>query len=889
MRLTLRTLLAYLDDVLDPTDKEELAKKIESSDFARDLVHQTRDSVRRLRLSAPQVIGTGMAIDPNTVAEYLDNALPPEQVGDYERICLESDVHLAETAACHHVLTMVLGEPAEVEPRSRQRMYMIPAEARERRRHRAEAAHPVGTSAAAAPPSLIPPVVNTASITPTVAPKATAFEIPEYLRARPWWQSPTVLGAITVAALVAVAGYFVGDRMGLFGKVTDVAAVDLDKQDSKAMQDEIAPPLDIQAPKTGLATAEATRPEALESDAEETVTVEPLNIDEPSTNASTAQTLPQAATTTPGELPPITLAPPALVSEPMAPPANGVSEGIAPVQPPAATVATAEEAPPATIDSSAATTTTDPALIDPIEQAPGAFAPTTDLAGPAMTAVPPSTGEGEAVPGATPPQYESANTTASATDTTAVTVPVPPATEGTIPLPPQDNPVPVPSSAVSTSEQPSLDAVAIASPPAPNTDEVPSIPGTVPESETQPLANETSFQPQEPVELGTFLSGKTVLLRRDGAKGGWFRVEPRSVVMSGERLLALPEFRPKISLSSGVSLDLSGGTQVILETANAVEVPGLPPASAEEPLINVLYGRIVLINTSNEESRVRLQAGATLGEVRLARNSTLGVEVERPYTPGNDPRTTPSPAMVRMFAPEGGVAWIDGSGEVIVERASRITMLEGGAPEVSPDASAPEWINKEPVVHLSEQRYGAPAIESTLTSDRPADIQLLELFKGRDRREVKSLVTRSSIHADLIAPFIAALGDSEQKWPAWRTQIETLRTAMAQNPESAELVFNTLVEQRGRAAAVDLYEMLCGYNAEQIGTTPDQMKTGALGRLIDWLENDKLDYRVLAVHNLWEITGKQLMPNPAAVASVRNQNIKRWRDRLAAGELVPVK
>ena len=32
MRLTLRTLLAYLDDVLDPADKEELGKKIESSD-----------------------------------------------------------------------------------------------------------------------------------------------------------------------------------------------------------------------------------------------------------------------------------------------------------------------------------------------------------------------------------------------------------------------------------------------------------------------------------------------------------------------------------------------------------------------------------------------------------------------------------------------------------------------------------------------------------------------------------------------------------------------------------------------------------------------------------------------------------------------------------------
>ena len=130
MRLTLRTLLAYLDNVgftnadgkveylLDPSEEAELEQKINESELATNLVQRIRGTISNPQLSSPKVLGKGMGVDPNSTSEFLDSTLPLDRVAEFEQVCLESDVHLAEAASCHQILAIVLGQKAHLSPQS---------------------------------------------------------------------------------------------------------------------------------------------------------------------------------------------------------------------------------------------------------------------------------------------------------------------------------------------------------------------------------------------------------------------------------------------------------------------------------------------------------------------------------------------------------------------------------------------------------------------------------------------------------------------------------------------------------------------------------------------------------------------------------------------------
>jgi len=156
MRLTLRTLLAWLDDTLAPGEVKDIGQQVAESPFAQELVERIHKVARRRRLTVPKESGED-GTDPNLVASYLDNMLEPEGVNEYEKICLTSDVHLAEVASVHQILSLI-GQKAKVPDEARDRMYKLVRgrEAAGAGAGAAKAAAPAAAVAAAGPPRARP-------------------------------------------------------------------------------------------------------------------------------------------------------------------------------------------------------------------------------------------------------------------------------------------------------------------------------------------------------------------------------------------------------------------------------------------------------------------------------------------------------------------------------------------------------------------------------------------------------------------------------------------------------------------------------------------------------------------------------------------------------------
>ena len=167
-------------------------------------------------------------------------------------------------------------------------------------------------------------------------------------------------------------------------------------------------------------------------------------------------------------------------------------------------------------------------------------------------------------------------------------------------------------------------------------------------------------EPLPPEPLGRLMSSDQVLLT-DDSKGGWLRVATNQMLVP-QRLLVLPTYRAKVTLTVGVTLEILGGTQLELLASGPQELPG----------IRVLYGRVVMMPLAQPGSRLRVAFGDRSGVITFSdAESVAALEVRRVHVPGTNPEAGPPHVVADLYASTGSIVWDEpGGGETSEDRCS---------------------------------------------------------------------------------------------------------------------------------------------------------------------------------------------------------------------------
>lgn len=758
MRLTLRVLLAYLDNILEPADAATVEAKIAESETVSTLVHHIREISKRVRIPAPEVLGKGLGLDPNTVAEYLDYGLSDDAVRDFENVCMSSDVHMAEVAACHEILSLVLVKPAEIDPAARQRMYTLLHE-------------PVQAPVTAAPMTAVPltavpvatPVAQPVSAAqraasaPTTAPvePRRKAEVPAYLRQAEEGSGRTGT-RLALAAAILFALTFIGAAAALKfvphddlpGFMQPMAVALFDNRSLLAEADPQENPLLHHAhSSTATATGTGTSPAASETPLASGTALSTIGLRQPDSALTPAATVVPAGTSI-APLPPVPTGSVGTTTVAVVTPNNVTT-------PPAGT-----------------------ATVMPAAVATGA---------PVTVVAPPGT-------------------------TVAVVTPAVPAVT---PLPP---------------------------------------------------VGPTVVQPAKIEPVGRVSSDPAQVILRFDARAGWVRLQGRDTLMVGDRLLSLPAFRPQLSLTGGLLIDLLGGTAIEL----------LPIDSTGTPGVRLLHGRLTVLVSGTPQAKLVVEDGNRSMTLALAA-AELAMENAFHRPRGVDPAAGPLPWSLTLHVKNGEVTLSDAKGSSPPMKGPSSWLITGSSPlEPRTLPNLPLWISSDDRDLLEKQ--AADFVEAALREDKAVNVALEEIVDDR-RIENQQLALRCLAQLGDFNDFTPLLRDPTQRWSTWEKDLELLSSALDYGPYHAERIRDAFIKQQGPTKGAELYRMLWGFN-------DDQLKQGTAKYLVETLDHDDLDFRVLAYWNLVRITGLPLAYAPQDQPLKRKTSIVKWQQKLEAGQIM---
>jgi hypothetical protein len=900
MRLTLRTLLAYLDEILDPHDAEQLRKKIEDSEFATSLVHQIRGSVRRLRLDAPALDAQGIGADLNSVAEYLDNTLPPDQVPALEKICLDNEVHLGEVASCHQILTLVLGQAANISESLRRNVYDIAATVE-------HPAPPIPNAPSAHPPAQ-----------PPAQPPSAATSFPS--SAPPTRDSDAAAGsagimdripapkAISSATTSTTRPQRPSER---FSKPTDIPSTkETWRAESQAM---LTAATDSEAsPVAAVATVTTAPPPEYMPRAKKYSWLKRLTIlvvillliaaglvvAIGPVNEHIAQWLGlgtrRVATNHVDDMqivrPEVPQAP--LVESP--PEVLRIEQADASVnrwQPPA-TQSTEATAAIELVPSEPASTL-ELATVDQEPESPFLAAPLNDPsfdAGVGAEDIPAGEGSRDAMPSLEPDDASLSNPNQQTHETLPddsariVENDVPDVVEFDPNLPLKHVPTPeTPNSGdvASTLAEPNIprgidNSGMIANPlrdepiVAPDLDLEPVFGNPPVPSPAPPSSAATTLLPEEPQapqpeESRTLapvrLRPGHLLARFDAEANDWIRVDAAVPLVAGDAVLSLPAFRADLDIGTDFTCTLVGPTRLKL---------------GPEANVSLDSGQLALQTKSAMRSQGIQHRGETFDIWTSEAEGVVAVEASRVLIPGSDPLTDMPHTILRIYATSGD-ATVRFNGQTFdIPQGQHLLRLDNFTPRLASDPRKPKWMSATFVSRADLSAVSDWKRSLELDNVRNMNAWLRQRANNRHYNQ-RALASRCLAELDQFGAVVTALRDREQH-PFWDQQFESLQRALSRGPDTARRVLSELEKDRG-SDAVELFEMIRGYDAKQLAQ-------GAAAKLVDNLGHESLDYRVLAIQNLKRITGFTQAFMPEKSIGDRRNAVNQWKRKLRMGRIV---